>query len=617
MFQENLIINLSQRYRKNDFFSAKNLLNGPSFLFIKGKKSDISDIYNHNNRSIDFLENKGNLIKKLKQLSDKKVNNKNKINFLKNSFQNKENSDNLKKKPFYRFFEKNVNKRILSKKKLMEKILFDKKQSIPKEKSRANSLNSKIIKLSKIGNKSNLFLSDSSINEHDINKIDSSKIKNQIFAGGGRIYYDNMTIINEKINMNKTALLKKIKFDSLKKFCKNIKITDKKIGYNFEMKKAESNKNEIRKNKKYEIKMNIIKEKVRDYFIGRFNSIKEYFEDWDENELGKIDINDITNYLNNKIKYKISWNETRELFSAYNIKNYLDLENFRIFFFDDFPKEKLILKGSKYLEYKDSLIKSCMELNPLNNINISESDCSVSILENYKYNKVIMLILQQRDEIFSQINKERNNLTFVEFYSIIRNVIKEKKVNFDKEIKRLFNEYKQKNSDLLNINDFFEELSIKKEENKKFHSLVNIRRHMYLGGKPFFNKNKNSFVDLSSRNLKNSFDFKDSNNQTKIKYIFDKITNKEEENKKNNIINFNYKFKNTNLNMNFKKDNLNSSKNCLKEKIYNDCASNENNDAKNQDSNEISKIINLKLPNINRHERNKNRNSDIMEFLNS
>ena len=145
-----------------------------------------------------------------------------------------------------------------------------------------------------------------------------------------------MAIINDKINMNKTALLKKIKFDSLKKFCKNIKIADKKIGYNFEMKKAESNKNEIRKNKKYEIKMNIIKEKVRDYFIGRFNSIKEYFEDWDENELGKIDINDITNYLNNKIKYKISWNETRELFSAYNIKNYLDLENFRIFFFDDF-----------------------------------------------------------------------------------------------------------------------------------------------------------------------------------------------------------------------------------------------------------------------------------------
>ena len=69
--------------------------------------------------------------------------------------------------------------------------------------------------------------------------------------------------------------------------------------------------------------------------------------------------------------------------------------------------------------------------------------------------------------------------------------------------------------------------------------------------------------------------------------------------------------------MNFKKDNLNSSKNNLKKKMYNDCASNENNDEKNQDSNEISKIINLKLPNINRHERNKNRNSDIMEFLNS
>ena len=170
--------------------------------------------------------------------------------------------------------------------------------------------------------------------------------------------------------------------------------------------------------------MNIIKEKVRDYFIGRFNSIKEYFEDWDENELGKIDINDITNYLNNKIKYKISWNETRELFSAYNIKNYLDLENFRIIFFEDSPNEKLFIKGNKFIELNEATIKN---INDISYLNKSESSNNISFFEKFRYNEMISLILQQKNFILSQITKDRIDLTFVEFYSIIRNIVKEKR----------------------------------------------------------------------------------------------------------------------------------------------------------------------------------------------
>ena len=42
------------------------------------------------------------------------------------------------------------------------------------------------------------------------------------------------------------------------------------------------------KNNYDEIKINTIKEKVKNYFIGRFNNIKEYFENWNKQKKGKI-----------------------------------------------------------------------------------------------------------------------------------------------------------------------------------------------------------------------------------------------------------------------------------------------------------------------------------------
>ena len=616
MLDEKIIISLSQRLTKKNILSEKEQLNGV-FPFIKKKKENNSETYN---RSIDFFEKTTTLFNKLEKLKEPKFNNK---NIIRNTGKNSDKNTN--KKPFKQLLENNNNKRIFSKKNLLDQILQNKQGLLVKDKAKSNSLNSKAIKLSKILNKSSLLINDSTANDNnfDANKINFFKIKNEYVEGGKTGNYNNKTFIQEKleqINMNKTALFKKIKFESLKKFCKNVKLTDKKIGINLIVRKGENNKNEVRKNNCEEIKISCIKEKVRNYFIGRFNNIKEYFDSWDEQKSGRININDIYNYLNKKIKYKISKSDTRKLLFSFSNRNYLDLENFRIIFFENSPKEKLFIRGNKIFEYHEALTKNLSEIS---HINRSENNCNISFFEKFRFNEMISLLLNRKNLILSQINRDRVELTFIEFYSIIRNFIKEKKFNFDKEIKRLFNDYKEKNSDLINIYNFFEKLNEKKEDNKKNHPIINIKKHINQGLKPFYNKNKSSFFVLNSRNSKaNNFAYKDTN-QSKTNFISDKVMNREVENDKKinigNISNLN-KYKNMNINYFRERRNSFNSKyfmsNIKNDKSYNKFDINDNNRITNENI-ENSKIIDFQLPNINNHERNrnKNRNSDIIDFL--
>ena len=616
MLDEKIIISLSQRLTKKNILSEKEQLNGV-FPFIKKKKENNSETYN---RSIDFFEKTTTLFNKLEKLKEPKFNNK---NIIRNTGKNSDKNTN--KKPFKQLLENNNNKRIFSKKNLLEQILQNKQGLLVKDKAKSNSLNSKAIKLSKILNKSSLLINDSTANDNnfDASKINFFKIKNEYVEGGKTGNYNNKTFIQEKleqINMNKTALFKKIKFESLKKFCKNVKLTDKKIGINLIVRKGENNKNEVRKNNCEEIKISCIKEKVRNYFIGRFNNIKEYFDSWDEQKSGRININDIYNYLNKKIKYKISKSDTRKLLFSFSNKNYLDLENFRIIFFENSPKEKLFIRGNKIFEYHEALTKNLSEIS---HINRSENNCNITFFEKFRFNEMISLLLNRKNLILSQINRDRVELTFIEFYSIIRNFIKEKKFNFDKEIKRLFNDYKEKNSDLINIYNFFEKLNEKKEDNKKNHPIINIKKHINQGLKPFYNKNKSSFFVLNSRNSKtNNFAYKDTN-QSKTNFISDKVMNREVENDKKinigNISNLN-KYKNMNINYFRERRNSFNSKyfmsNIKNDKSYNNFDINDKNRITNENI-ENSKIIDFQLPNINNHERNrnKNRNSDIIDFL--
>ena len=616
MLDEKIIISLSQRLTKKNILSEKEQLNGV-FPFIKKKKENNSETYN---RSIDFFEKTTTLFNKLEKLKEPKFNNK---NIIRNTGKNSDKNTN--KKPFKQLLENNNNKRIFSKKNLLDQILQNKQGLLVKDKAKSNSLNSKAIKLSKILNKSSLLINDSTANDNnfDANKINFFKIKNEYVEGGKTGNYNNKTFIQEKleqINMNKTALFKKIKFESLKKFCKNVKLTDKKIGINLIVRKGENNKNEVRKNNCEEIKISFIKEKVRNYFIGRFNNIKEYFDSWDEQKSGRININDIYNYLNKKIKYKISKSDTRKLLFSFSNRNYLDLENFRIIFFENSPKEKLFIRGNIIFEYHEALTKNLSEIS---HINRSENNCNITFFEKFRFNEMISLLLNRKNLILSQINRDRVELTFIEFYSIIRSFIKEKKFNFDKEIKRLFNDCKEKNSDLINIYNFFEKLNEKKEDNKKNHPIINIKKHINQGLKPFYNKNKSSFFVLNSRNSKaNNFAYKDTN-QSKTNFISDKVMNREVENDKKinigNISNLN-KYKNMNINYFRERRNSFNSKyfmsNRKNDKSYNNFDINDKNRLTNENI-ENSKIIDFQLPNINNHERNrnKNRNSDIIDFL--
>ena len=598
MLDENAFVSLSHRNQKNEIFSDN--INSNMFnLLLKSKRENNSEKHNE---SFDIFEKPLNIFSKLekpKEIINIINNEKNVKNGIEKNIEKK-----ILSRPYHNFMENITNKKIYVKKKLLEQILQNKKIDIPKMLKE----NHKVIKLSKIINKANELISDSTINEYNLNK---SKKKNEaieldkIANTNKENIYDKLN----KININKISLLKKLKFESLKKFSKNVKLTDKKLSVNLILKKGCLNKNEIDKNNCDEIKINTIKEKVRNYFIGRFNNIKEYFENWNEQKTGKININEMYNYLNNKIKYKISKNDTRKLLNSICNKNYLDLENFRVIFFENPPKEKLFIRGNKFFEFNEPLFKYNIELN---RINRSENNLRISFFEKFKYNEIISLILKQKNIILSKINSDKVSLTFVEFYSIIKNSIDEKKYIFDKEIKKLFNDYKENSLDLINIYDFFERISIKNEEIKRNNSVINIKKHINSGIQPMLNKNKSSLFNLNSRNTKNNFFLKESN-QSRTNFFIDKAIPSENDKRKNNNISLN-KFKNIRKNLSSDLDKNNNSKLIISNiKIYKKF--NEYTKNITHEYNENSKIIDFQLPNISKHERNKNKNSDIIAFL--
>ena len=579
MLDENAFVSLSHRNQKNEIFSDN--INSNIFnLLLKSKRENNSEKHNE---SFDIFEKPLNIFSKLekpKEIINIINNEKNVKNGIEKNIEKK-----ILSRPYHHFMENITNKKIYVKKKLLEQILQNKKIDIPKMLKE----NHKVIKLSKIINKANELISDSSINEYNLNK---SKKKNEaieldkIANTNKENIYDKLN----KININKISLLKKLKFESLKKFSKNVKLTDKKLSVNLILKKGCLNKNEIDKNNCDEIKINTIKEKVRNYFIGRFNNIKEYFENW-------------------KIKYKISKNDTRKLLNSICNKNYLDLENFRVIFFENPPKEKLFIRGNKFFEFNEPLFKYNIELN---RINRSENNLRISFFEKFKYNEIISLILKQKNIILSKINSDKVSLTFVEFYSIIKNSIDEKKYIFDKEIKKLFNDYKENSLDLINIYDFFERISIKNEEIKRNNSVINIKKHINSGIQPMLNKNKSSLFNLNSRNTKNNFFLKESN-QSRTNFFIDKAIPSENDKRKNNNISLN-KFKNIRKNLSSDLDKNNNSKLIISNiKIYKKF--NEYTKNITHEYNENSKIIDFQLPNIPKHERNKNKNSDIIAFL--
>jgi hypothetical protein len=396
-----------------------------------------------------------------------------------------------------------------------------------------------------------------------------------------------------------------------------------------------------------EITINSIREKVKNYFIGKFDNIKDYFDDWDEQGIGKISINNIYRYLNNKIKFKISKEDTKKLIANHCKKKFFDLQNFKYFFFEEPSNEKTSIQIRKLLtKNMNDNLKLCKNKNDIN----------LLCYEKYKYKKLLNTIKEQKDKILlekrNESEEKEEELTFNDFNNIINNIIIDNKnINYTKEIKKLFLNYKIKDSTKINIKDFLEKISNRNNKNNKNNNLF----YFYQNANNNLNKGKtinnfkiikqklntcysnntnltnsycNSKNDLLKKdqyfnqtilNTKNSFSKKD-HIFSQTNYIFKK--NKEFE---DNIINKYYQTKDNNNNNEHKKESKSQDMKIIKNKasiknirikaINKEKYFKSKSNIPNENNHKNLSLMKFQLPKMSNEIRVHNKNSDIIDLL--
>jgi len=504
MFPHKNIISLSDRFTKKENDQIIKLTNEEN-IYLKNKNSLIQ-------RSIDLLRKPEPT--KLKEIT--KID-KNKCKL--NKYQQ-------------------IRKAILSKKYILEQLLQEKNNNALKNKTNIifNNNNNYFNYINSFKKKKNLIkgtqlMNNISMPELNINKKNSDNIKNEkeeneknkdkdkedsIFNIVNLNIFDNYKKINsrkkqEQINNNKTALFRKIKFASLKRFCfKDIKFNNRGVshkftqnfciqnnnGHNISDKNNSNNKNSDINNNN-EIAINLIKTKVRNYFIGKFNSIKEYFNDWKEKGKDYIDINDLYKYLNNKIKFKISKDEASKLFGIYIKKNNFDENTFKYLFFEEQSKKKLSIHVNKLKYYNQMFIKSLsdgyLSLNCAKNNNII-------YYEKHKYYELLNLVKEHKNKLLKKYkeNEKEEGFNYNEFLTLINSILNEsKKSYYESAIKKLFEKYKSKNTETINIISFFEKFDYKKDKLDKNSAInnnidINFKKQIYSSNSTLSNKIKNT-----------------------------------------------------------------------------------------------------------------------------
>ena len=663
MKNQNNNFTLSDRLEKNEKID-NNIIAKEANIYYKSKSNTLSEIYYNINRSSDFYSKTTTkfYLGKSEDKSQKNINNQ--INNI-NSIKKEKLSKNIYQYLFANDKKQKIRKIILSKRKILEEIFKEDTKNTNIEKNNSNNINKN--NNNNINNNNNnhrrnkgiILINNVSIpeienNKKNIYKIDDNYCNNSINIKN--IDKNNQKILQEKlyqIKMNKIALFKKIKFAELKKFCcKDIKFNgyNKKYGINYNLEQNNKNnknfnnknfkKNELKNvNNCHEITINIIREKVRNYFIGKFESIKEYFYDWDEQGIGKININDIYKYLNNKIKYKISKDEIKRIFSLYYKKKFFDLENFKYFFFED-PNEKLSIKFNKFYEYNQKLkylVKNSSDEHLLfskrKNEDNNNNSNNISNYENKYYNELLNLIKKEKNKIISEIkNRKEDDFDYNDFYNLINKYIPEnKKIIYDNEIKIIFNNNKINNSEKININLFFEKLKEQKDENKnnainKKH--INIKKEINQGYSTFYAKNMNNKIFRNNRNMnmnknknKNNIIIKKDNFFNKTNNLFNNQGKEIEENKinKNNSLN-NYLRQSKNNEI-IKTEKNKASLSCInfknKQNDFNDKLTiTHDNTVKLQNSYQLfPRLKKYQLSKITKYSREKNKNTDIIDLL--
>ena len=565
-------------------------------------------------------------------------------------------------KRIYNIDKQQIRKAILSKKYILEQLLQEKNNNVLKNKTNIvfnnnnyfNYINSFKKKKSLKGTQlmNNISMPELNINQKNNGNIKNEKLENEknkedsIFNIVNLNIFDNFKKINsrekqEQINNNKTTLFRKIKFESLKRFCfKDIKLNNRGVSHKFIQNfyihnnndhnmSDKNNNNSINKNidiNKNEIKFNSIKAKVRNYFIGKFNNIKEYFNDWKEQGKDYININDLHKYLNNKIKFKISKDETNKLFGVYFKKNIFDVNNFKYLFFEEQSNKKLSIQVNNLKYYNKMFIKSLsdgyLSLNCAKNNNII-------YYEKHKYFELLNLVKEHKNKLLKKYkeNEKEEGFNYNEFLTLINSILNEsKKSYYESAIKKLFEKYKSKNTEAININSFFEKIDYKNNKLDKNlisrNNDINFKKQIYSNNSTLSNKIKNTENILNNNiNSRKAYAKKDTIfNKSNFLEKTNQINKNSEESKINkfNKIDFtnnstrqvikkelaktrtriqNIKFK-TNRNVN-SRINL-SHQNINNKKSYLDLD---------------SKLIYCQFPRIKKEIRKQNLNSDIIDLL--
>ena len=634
----NKYISLSDRFNKLDNLN-NNVGQNEAFIYLKSKRATNSEFYSNGNRSIDALGRTTNIFN-LGKVKDRPT------QYLKNQFSiiNNNDKEKLSKKIFQNFFinekKQTIRKIILSKKKILEAILDEDKRNANQIKNvndiNHNKKNKTVVVINNVSMPEIVYKKNIKKNKtgnEELHKINILNLKN--------IEKYNRNLLQEKlyqIQMNKIALFKKIKYAGLKKSCNK--------GFNGNNKKfniSEQNKNNEEKQSKdqndlknrdmvnncSEITINSIREKVRKYFIGKFDSVKEYFYDWSEKGMGKLSSYDIYKYLNNKIKYRISKDEVKRIFMCYFKNNYLDLESFKNLFFEYPSNEKISIQLDKMMMARISSDKSL-------SLEKNKNDSNLSYYEKSKYNELINIIEEQKEIILLKLifkNQKGNELNYSEFYNLIYNVIPEnKKHNFGNQIKILFNNNKLKNIERINIKEFFDAISNKRKKNIKLNNIniiknsLNNKNEVNNGCSTFYEKNldnKNSIYNRNQNNIyikKNNFFSKTNNLFYKSKEYNETKINKN--NQLNELNELNEKIREC-KSLDAQKDMNKTSHKLItfkinREKIFKEQLS------KTHENIEKNKNINKKLyprfrkfqlPIITKQSRKRNKNSDIIDIL--
>ena len=315
-------------------------------------------------------------------------------------------------------------------------------------------------------------------NFEDVNYCFRSKLLN--------IFPKNKTNENENINKITLDLKKNIKVEEINNNS-NQRLSN--IFKKNEMIKALPNNKENKRNNISELSQ-YIKEKVKKYYSKyNFSSIEDYFNDWlfykRNNEIqheNYLDIEKIFIYLKEKLGLKISKEDIHKIFN-YN-KIYLDLENFKNFFFDNnLAKESLVITNNSKLK------KLPFDLIKIDKDNHIFSNSSKDYLESSKReiylncDLLFNLLIKNKSKILDKIFNSNNGnflkegYTYNDFYNLINslNLNVDKKIFSSEIIKKLFIKYQNSNKKL-NLKYFINQLYENENSDKKEYYENNINK---------------------------------------------------------------------------------------------------------------------------------------------